>query len=409
MTSRQVREDARNLSLIGGAALAGIALTAVAFARATPPVRSSSRVVIHVAEAVTVAPMSASDRLYGTVTTRAGERYEGFLRWDRNEGSWTDVLDASKERDGRTTQTGVRFGHVRTIERLGRGEALLTLRSGERVRMSGRATDLGDGLRALRVDRPGRDGVELGWRDLDVVEFMPAPVEAHPTEGRIRGVLQTRSGASFGGAVSWDVDEIYSGDVLDGDVHGARQRIPFGEIAAIERDSRRAARVFLRSGEELVLEGTNDVDDSNAGIAVSDPELGEVKVSWDEFDRVVFDALDAPLPEFSFDGGSPIRGTVLTESGERFRGHVRWDADESSTWEMLNGEADGVSFQIEFSRISRVERTALGARVELRDGRTFELSGSNDVDDGNRGILIDDGSRTVRVSWDDFVELRLEE
>jgi len=351
--------------------------------------------------------MSASDRLYGAVTTRSGERYEGFLRWDRNEGSWTDVLDASKVRDGRTTQAGVRFGHVRTIERLGRGEALLTLRSGERVRMSGRATDLGDGLRALRIDRPGRDGVELGWRDLAVVEFMPAPVEAHPTEGRVRGVLRTRSGASFAGAVSWDVDEIYTGDVLDGDVRGVRQRIPFGEIAAIERDSRRSARVFLRSGEELVLDGTNDVDDSNSGIVVSDPGLGEVKVPWEEFDRVVFDALDTPVPEFSFDGGSAIEGTVLTEAGELFRGHVRWDADESSTWEMLNGEAGGISFQIEFGRISRVERTKRGARVELRDGRAFELSGSNDVDDGNRGILIDDGDRTVRISWRDFVELRL--
>jgi len=190
-------------------------------------------------------------------------------------------------------------------------------------------------------------------------------------------------------------------------VRGVRQRIPFGEIAAIERDSRRSARVFLRSGEELVLDGTNDVDDSNSGIVVSDPGLGEVKVPWEEFDRVVFDALDTPVPEFSFDGGSAIEGTVLTEAGELFRGHVRWDADESSTWEMLNGEAGGISFQIEFGRISRVERTKRGARVELRDGRAFELSGSNDVDDGNRGILIDDGDRTVRISWRDFVELRL--
>ncbi len=406
--TRQTREDAKNLSLITGAALVGIALTAVAVARSAAPVRVTSPVVVRVAERVHAAPMSAGDRLYGSVTTRDGARFEGFLRWDRNEGSWTDVLDANKEQDGRTTQSGIRFGNVRLIERLGRGEAMLTLRSGEHVRMSGRATDLGDGLRALRVDRPGLAEVELGWGDLDVVELMPAPVEAHPTEGRIRGVLRTRSGASFSGAVSWDVDEIYSGDLLDGDVAGERARIPFGEIAAIERYSRRAARVLLRSGEELVLEGTNDVDDSNSGIAVSDPELGEVKVSWGEFDRVDFDDVEASAPEVSFDGGRRIQGTVLTSAGERFNGLVRWDADEASTWEMLNGEQDGVAFQVEFSRIARLERTARGTRVELRDGRSFELSGSNDVDDGNRGILIDVGGRTVRVSWDEFAELRLD-
>ncbi|NIR41674.1 MAG: hypothetical protein GWO22_38890, partial [Actinobacteria bacterium] len=35
--------------------------------------------------------------LYGRVTTTDGERLEGYLRWDRNEGTRSDFLDASKE------------------------------------------------------------------------------------------------------------------------------------------------------------------------------------------------------------------------------------------------------------------------------------------------------------------------
>ena len=44
-------------------------------------------------------PASAQDshRIWGRVQTVSGERYEGFLRWDRNEGSWVDILDGSKE------------------------------------------------------------------------------------------------------------------------------------------------------------------------------------------------------------------------------------------------------------------------------------------------------------------------
>ena len=44
-----------------------------------------------------VAPLAlGNNRLYGTVVTRHGERFEGYIRWDRNEGSWADLLDASK-------------------------------------------------------------------------------------------------------------------------------------------------------------------------------------------------------------------------------------------------------------------------------------------------------------------------
>ena len=36
-------------------------------------------------------------RIWGEVTTADGDRYEGFIRWDRNEGGWADLLDGSKE------------------------------------------------------------------------------------------------------------------------------------------------------------------------------------------------------------------------------------------------------------------------------------------------------------------------
>ena len=36
------------------------------------------------------------DRIWGRVYTTAGDVYEGFIRWDRNEGSWVDILDGSK-------------------------------------------------------------------------------------------------------------------------------------------------------------------------------------------------------------------------------------------------------------------------------------------------------------------------
>ena len=37
-----------------------------------------------------------TDRIWGRVHTAAGEIREGFIRWDRNEGVWADLLDGSK-------------------------------------------------------------------------------------------------------------------------------------------------------------------------------------------------------------------------------------------------------------------------------------------------------------------------
>ena len=106
-----------------------------------------------------------------------------------------------------------------------------------------------------------------------------------------------------------------------------------------------------------------------------------------------------------FDGGSPIRGTVYTEGGEAYEGEIMWDADETYTWEILNGDIRDIEFHIEFGNIAQIEKTGRGALVTLHDGRTFELSGSNDVDHGNRGILVRTDGREFESDWRDFARV----
>ena len=70
----------------------------------------------------------------------------------------------------------------------------------------------------------------------------------------------------------------------------------------------RSACVVLNSGEELILSGTNDVNDENSGISVSDPALGQVKVGWDDFADVTFTQAPAGADQVLFDGGGPSPG-----------------------------------------------------------------------------------------------------
>jgi hypothetical protein len=198
---------------------------------------------------------------------------------------------------------------------------------------------------------------------------------------------------------------------------GRDWEIRFREIASIARVEG-GARVVLFNGDELDLTGERDVDSRNRGILISDPRLGLVEVEWSEFQVLRFHDADAVVGYDAFDGGHPLVGTVVTQSGEEIDGVIRWDADEEGSWELLNGRADDVTFTIEFSEVNRIVRgEVFGAAVTLLDGRTFQLDDSNDVDWDNKGILIapeaasggggpDPSGGWRLVPWDQFKEAR---
>ncbi len=403
-------EDVRFVGLIGVCAACALAATVgngwslrgIGDASLTPP--KQPRVIAGSWEESS----TGADRLYGTVHTRDGRRHEGFIRWDRNEASWADQLDGVKVTRGAARQSGVRMGHILSIRPMARSQsALVTLRSGRSVTMRSRHSDLGSSMRGMVVSGQDRTTAKLRWEDLHSVHFHRAPPEARPLTDRLYGTLTTASGMQFTGLIGWDVDEVLKTDVLDGDLDAYTYEVPFGAIKSISRRNLRSSDIELTSGEHLTLSGSNDVDRGNRGITVSDPGLGEVKVEWAEFDRVVFHEA-GPLGSLAdFDGGTAITGTIQTTGGEEWSGEIMWDRDERQSWEMLNGMASGVALDIEFAHIALITRNQEGATVELRDGRSFDLRGSNDVDHNNGGIVVTRDGRMVTVGWEDFAELRL--
>jgi hypothetical protein len=409
-------EDLRNVTLIAGSAVVGLAATAALFATGSARVHE-----IHVAPVVEVrvdradpvvveAPIvvtAGAERLFGEVVTTSGARLEGFLRWDRNEGSWADLLDASKM-DGRSTQTGVRFGHIDRIEVLGSGHAAVVMRSGDVTELAGHSSDLGSAMRRLVVESLDGTTHELSWSDLDEVRFRSAPEDARTTEQRLHGRVTTRDGHQFVGFVTWDIDEIQGSDVLDGEVAGQDVAVPFGAIASIERRGSSGSEVTLHDGQSLHLRGTNDVDSRNSGITISDPGLGQVRVEWSDFESVDFFPADDLPHRGTFEHTGRVEGTVVGSSGDSWRGAITWDMDEAFGWEILNGHLDDAEFFVDFGQVRSIEKVESGSRVTLRDGRSFLLSDSQDVDRGNRGVRIDgaDGERMVR--WSDFRELRID-
>jgi hypothetical protein len=102
---------------------------------------------------------------------------------------------------------------------------------------------------------------------------------------------------------------------------------------------------------------------------------------------------------------------VYDEDNKSYEGHIRWDDDETESWELLNGDYGDVKVDVEFSQIKSIEKkSSYAAIVTLKNGNSFKLEGSNDVNDENKGIFITTkNGKEVELDWDDFEKVIFKE
>ncbi len=373
-------------------------------------------------------------RICGTIYTRDGESFRGPIRWDKNEAFWDNILDATKKREGSHREgsrrekhvsilglkitwdeqgsegqasSGIQFGYLKSLERRSKNRATLSLKNGDKITFYGSGTDVGSGIREIVIWDPDEGEVNLDWDDVDLVEFDECePDEIIEPDKRLYGEIETRRGDTFKGFICWDVDELFYSDILDGEEKHRNRKIPFGKIKVIERRSSSSTWVELRNGDKMRLSGTNDVNSGNRGIVIFDLQYGRVTISWDEFDRLEFlDDGDKHLLRYDqFENPKPLYGVVYDEDGDSFQGYIRWDDDETESWERLDGEYRDLDVDVEFSQIAQIEkRSSNSVLVTLKNGNSFKLSGSNDVNEENKGIYVttDDGDE-IELDWWDF-------
>lgn len=370
--------------------------------------------------------------IHGTIATRDGETYTGTIRWDKNEVFWNDFLDTTKDdeveirdRDGInirifgfeivrashndshtvSSQFTIPFGHLESIRPTDSKRVQLRLKNGYEITVK-EGADLGSNVRGIVVTADNGRETELDWDDVALVTFSEGET-AELAATRLYGVVESRVG-DFTGFVTWDVDEALGSDILDGDADGRRHKIPFSDIASVERAGKSAALVTLHDGEELRLSGSNDVNNDNRGITVQVRDMGAVKIDWEDVRLVTFQASPASPAYDAFTGGTPLHGTLTTDDGESMTGEIVWDRDEIMSWEALDGDISDVKVEVLFQYIDTIERaSSRSAKVTLKDGLELTLRGSNDVDRDNKGILVrEESGRETEIFWDRFASVR---
>ena len=230
---------------------------------------------------------------------------------------------------------------------------------------------------------------DLPYAD-EVREFLPEEDGDETARDRRGGRIRV-----FGVRIEWMDDAIGASRVFVS---------RFGDIDRIEITGDEDATVVMRSGETFDVSGYSD--DVGGTIRMRDASLGEIDLKWDRIRTITFEA----VPRGAEAGTQRLYGVVESDAG-RFEGYVMWDKEECTTADLLDGESEDGDLSIEFGRITSIERRGRSSSiVELRDGRRLRLRGSNDVDDDNRGIMIEDERfGKVTVEWDAFDRLELRE
>lgn len=180
--------------------------------------------------------------------------------------------------------------------------------------------------------------------------------------------------------------------------------VRFGDVDRLVRNEGDSVTVHFRGGETLELDGgSNDI---GATVSLLNADGEESEWRWREIKEVRFRA--APAEVSRFFGGTNF-GTVTTGAGE-FTGIVQWDHDERLSVDVLDGEQDGEDVSLPFERIASIHKDGNASRVTTTDGESFLLTGTNDVDSDNRGIIVDtlDLGR-VDIPWKQFASVRFGE
>jgi hypothetical protein len=392
--------------------------------------------------------------IYGKITLIDGEKYEGPIRWGKEEIFWSDHFNASKIEnenlrflsseeldlldklkseswatgndswnwvnrsftynsnwnydEKHAHQFNCEFGEIATIIPHGSEKAELVMRNGDRIKVDGNGyNDIGT---KVKINDPELGQIDLQWDRVEQVEFKETPKRLDQKFGSaLFGTVESSIG-KFTGFIQWDHDERISSDKLDGDGNDGKISIEFGKIQSIERVGSSRSLVTLQSGRKIEMSGSNDVNSENRGVIVNIEGVGRVDIPWREFNIVTFtDVKDSGLSYLKYSKQNELTGSLTTRNEEKLKGKIVFDLDEAFDYEILHGELDNVKFFIPFKYIAGVKPVNYDySEITLKNGTNYLLGVSQDVSDKNSGVLVFNSKNPNYIPWEMVKEIRFE-
>ncbi|MBS1262130.1 MAG: hypothetical protein MAG453_01469 [Calditrichaeota bacterium] len=340
--------------------------------------------------------------IYGKIKMRSGNEYKGVIRWNDEEAFWDDLFHSYKER--RPYEDYLEeHGHIgkveiddledeiRDIEReqeeLEREIDRLSERIEQLARREAKAKDAD--RREQIADERSEVIEELTERAREIAELATERAEFEKEKEHIWTIGPKKTISILGGKLNLNWND-WSG--------GTRIFIArFGDIKTLEVIGSEDAELTMRTGSKYTVSGySNDV---GATIRIRDGSLGDIKIPWKKIGMIEF----METPRNVNPPGYRLHGTVYADGGE-YAGFIQWDSQECLSIDKLDGDSEDGEMSIPMGNIRVIERRSRGsAWVELKDGRRFQLEGSNDVDQSIRGIMVEaERYGRAKIPWDAF-------
>ena len=176
----------------------------------------------------------------------------------------------------------------------------------------------------------------------------------------------------------------------------------FGDIKSIEPIRGDRARLTLKNGVILEVKKTNH-EDIGTTVRIYDPELGELKFKWSRIEKVDFEEAPGTV-EDNF--GTPIYARVDAGRKGVYTGLIHWGKDERFLEETIDGKDRNGDRAIPFRSIAKIVKRRDGCDITLRSGREFFITGTEDVNGSNSGIVVNDiNIGQVTIPWKAFIEM----
>ena len=364
--------------------------------------------------------------IYGEVVLKNKQTYTGAIKWSGGQRLWGDVLSVTKttnknifkyldesqikrlsnEEGGqkidwqfmslwedklprRKKEILCRFGDIQFIHVTGSDKAEVYFKNGSKVRVEpykDETSQLGKNI----VVYMGGNSKTIKWDDISRVNFSNTPnPPAQAQRIPLYGTIRTTQGL-LTGFIQWNGDKYLDAHKLSGKTqNNETATYSFSTIAQIERQNNQAL-VQLRSGEKVLLGASDDVSNTNKGIIVMHPLYGRVLVEWKAFRSLTLQAQPSTgLGYNSYLPANRLYATVNTTYNKTYQGTCIFDLDEEWNVEILDGNKDGLYYQIPFYNIARIAPYKQRySQIWLKDNTTLLLGWANDVSDKNWGVLI---------------------
>jgi len=194
------------------------------------------------------------------------------------------------------------------------------------------------------------------------------------------------------------IDRIaYSLEHDDDDINLSRLFIVrYGDIQLITIDDDENITITMNDGATQPVRGySNDV---SSDILVFTGAEEPVTLEWDDLAEIRF----AATPPEATPYATRLYGRVKSSRGD-FEGFIQWDNSECTSIDVMDSRQEDVLM----GDIRSVEQDpGEGSIVTMKDGRILNLSGSNDVGRGHRGVFVETADQgRVTIPWSRFEQV----